>query len=41
MEDLNSIVKDRLSDVFKNDTQETVARKLNTSQGNVSKWVNG
>ncbi len=41
MEDLNAIVKDRLSNVFKNDTQETVARKLNTSQGNVSKWVNG
>ena len=41
MDDLNGIVKDRLSDVFKNDTQETVARKLNTSQGNVSKWVNG
>lgn len=31
----------KLNEVFRNETQETTARKLNTTQGNVSKWVNG
>lgn len=35
------ILKKRLSETFKGDTQDVVARKLNTSQGNVSKWVSG
>lgn len=41
MNDLKEITKDRLSKTFIGDTQEVTARKLNTSQGNVSKWVNG
>ncbi|MCB7250498.1 helix-turn-helix domain-containing protein [[Ruminococcus] torques] len=41
MADLRMITKDRLSIVFKGDTQEVTARKLNTTQGNVSKWLNG
>lgn len=35
------ILKKRLSETFKGDTQDVVARKLNTSQGNVSKWISG
>ena len=35
------LLKSRLSETFKGDTQDVVARKLNTSQGNVSKWVSG
>lgn len=41
MADLRLITKDRLAIVFKGDTQEVTARKLNTTQGNVSKWLNG
>lgn len=35
------ILKNRLSETFKGDTQDVVARKLNTTQGNVSKWISG
>lgn len=41
MDDLRKILPARLSELFKGETQESVARKLNTQQGNVSKWVNG
>ena len=41
MAELNEIISARLKEVFQGDTQEVVARKLNTTQGNVSKWVNG
>lgn len=41
MSDLSESMKDRLSEVFQNDTQEIVERKLNTTQGNVSKWMRG
>ncbi len=34
-------ISKRLSEIFQGDIQETVALKLNTTQGNVSKWVNG
>lgn len=39
--DLRSITRERLSKTFRGDTQEVTARKLNTTQGNVSKWING
>lgn len=35
------MLKNRLSETFKGDTQDVVARKLNTTQGNVSKWISG
>lgn len=35
------MLKNRLSEIFKGDTQDVVARKLNTTQGNVSKWISG
>ncbi len=41
MDDLKDIIKSRLSETFQGDTQEMTARKLNTTQGNISKWVNG
>ena len=41
LDDLRQIIKDRLSKTFSGNTQEVTARKLNTTQGNVSKWVNG
>ena len=41
MDDLRETIKARLAETFKNDTQDTVARKLSTTQGNVSKWLNG
>lgn len=41
MDDLKDIIKNRLSEAFRGDTQDVSARKLNTTQGNVSKWVNG
>ena len=41
MTDLKEILKNRLTETFAEDTQEVTARKLNTTQGNVSKWVNG
>ncbi len=31
----------RLSETFGRDTQDITAQKLNTTQGNVSKWING
>lgn len=41
MNSLKDITKLRLSETFHGDTQEVTAKKLNTTQGNVSKWVNG
>ena len=41
MNSLKDITKLRLSETFHGDTQEVIAKKLNTTQGNVSKWVNG
>ena len=41
MDDFRETIRARLQETFKNDTQETIARKLNTTQGNVSKWLNG
>ena len=41
MDETREIMKARLQETFRNDTQETVARKLITSQSNVSKWLNG
>lgn len=35
------IIGERLSELFMGETQEQVARKLNTTQGNISKWING
>ena len=35
------IIRERLQETLKNDTQETIARKLNVTQGNISKWLNG
>lgn len=35
------LLRSRLSETFKGDTQPVVARKLNTSQSNVSKWMSG
>ncbi len=41
MADILETVAARLSEAFGNDTQEVTARKLNTTQGNVSKWITG
>lgn len=38
---LNSIVGQRLSEVLKNEKQEETARRLNVEQGTVSKWKTG
>lgn len=40
-EDTKAIIARRLGDLFGTDTQEVIASKLNTSQGNVSKWLSG
>ena len=41
MADLNEIMKERLTKTFAGETQEVTARRLNTTQGNVSKWKSG
>lgn len=41
MDDLKDIIKTRLSDALQGETQEVAARKLSTTQGNISKLVNG
>ena len=41
MPELKEQVSRHLTEVFQGETQETTARKLNTTQGNVSKWVSG
>ena len=41
MDDLKKIIKQRLSDTFHGDTQADISRKLNVTQGNVSKWLAG
>lgn len=41
MADLKTITKERLLEAFNGETQETTAFKLNTTQGNVSKWIKG
>lgn len=41
MDHPKDILKERLAETFRGETQEDTARKLNVTQGNVSKWVNG
>lgn len=41
IECLNSIVGQRLSEVFMSEKQETTANRLNVEQGTVSKWKTG
>lgn len=41
MTELKRQVSRHLAEIFHGDTQEITARKLNTTQGNVSKWVSG
>ena len=41
MNELKEQVSRHLTEVFQGETQEVTARKLNTTQGNVSKWVSG
>ena len=41
MDNLREILPLRLKEAFGKDTQETIARKLLTQQGTVSKWING
>ncbi len=41
MEDLTKIVAARLSKLFENETQTVTARKLSSTQSNISKYVNG
>lgn len=41
MDDLKDIVKERLSELFEKETQEITAGRLQTSQGNISKWLTG
>lgn len=41
MTELKEQVSRHLTEVFQGETQEVTARKLNTTQGNVSKWVSG
>lgn len=41
MAELNKILKERLSKIFEGETQGITAKKLNTTQGNVSKWKSG
>ena len=41
MDNLKEILPGRLREAFGKDTQETVARKLVTQQGTVSKWISG
>ena len=41
IKNLNSIVGQRLSEVFMSEKQETTANRLNVEQGTVSKWKTG
>ena len=41
IENLNSLVGQRLSEVFMSEKQETTANRLNVEQGTVSKWKTG
>lgn len=41
MDTNKELVGERLRETFGNDSQECIAKKLHTSQGNVSKWVSG
>lgn len=41
IENLNSVVGQRLSEVFMAEKQETTANRLNVEQGTVSKWKTG
>lgn len=41
MDDIGKVISERLSQAFGKDTQEVTAHKLNTTQGNISKWVTG
>lgn len=41
MDEWKAVLKTRLAETFGDETQELIARKLNMTQGNVSKWVTG
>ncbi|MBQ3546503.1 MAG: helix-turn-helix transcriptional regulator [Lachnospiraceae bacterium] len=41
MDDLKDIIKERLAELFEKETQEVTAGRLQTSQGNISKWLTG
>ncbi len=41
MDELKDIVKERLAQLFNSETQEVTAGRLHTTQGNISKWLNG
>ncbi len=41
MDEWKAVLKERLAEIFKNETQEVISRKLNMTQGNISKWVSG
>lgn len=41
MAELNEILQERLTMTFSGETQEVTANRLNTTQGNVSKWKSG
>lgn len=41
MDDWKAKIAERLAEVFQGETQYVTATKLNTTQGNISKWLNG
>ena len=41
MDELKDIVKERLAELFEKETQEMTGGRLQTSQGNISKWLTG
>ena len=41
MSELNDILPKRLAELFKNEAQKVTALKLNSTQGTISKWLNG
>lgn len=41
VDEMKKILSARLREVFNREPQELTARKLNTTQGNISKWIRG
>lgn len=41
MDKWKAVLKERLAEIFKNETQDVISRKLNMTQGNISKWMSG
>ena len=41
MDDLKDIIKVRLAELFEKETQELTAGRLQSTQSNISKWLNG